>query len=390
MTELIPQKTAITYPGDLLGKENEPWGLYHMIGLEGGETREQVKQKTRELKAQYHPDRKHGDSTAFKTIQQVENILTDTGGELEEEHSQKAEYDEWSKLNEFFESSSETLEDITSQVLQKRKTQRRKAQMEQKLEEIDQRQGTNYYEQYQEIDQRNVESLEEKIENDIQKHTLLAEAFNTQIDIEELKDEVTNFYEEKRSQTQELMSDLQNKHSRQKYKDELWDITSYGNITFTKDRNPEVRLAEANYDGETIQATVAENNTFKLPQNVHCKVPEGDVTIEDPDLKGTIQVLDGDIKVKLDTGILDTKPIIKAKATEIETGHTYEHSHDDIYVPTGQEPTENPDIQLMTLNGTITLQEQNRLDTNTFSKGYNKKLGNNQNKIDKYLSNKKY
>jgi len=384
---LVPQSAAITFPGDTLGKEEEPWGLYHLLGLEGGESKEEVRKRARELRGQYHPDRESGDRSAFKTIGQIRDILLDETGLTD--FSSKEHYDRWSEAAEVFENPREDIEGLTEKVLEKQEKQRREAELKQNIQRIDRVKGTDYYEKFEEIEEQmqNSQSFEQMIEANIERELLLAEAFDADLEENELRESVEEFYQERQDTTRSFLQDMKDSYTRRKYGDRLWDITSYGDISFIDDGRPEVRAVDAEEDGDLIHITTADGTKLATPENIHCKVPEGDVRIEDPDLEGTVQVREGDVEVEIDKDLLDTLPVVQARAPEVEVGHGYEHAEGEIYVPSGHEAAE-PDLNIMVLDGTVTLSEQDQLDNLYSSEGYNdldKTTNNYLDGIDKDL-----
>jgi DnaJ-class molecular chaperone len=213
MTELIPQKTAILFSGDTRGKENEPWGLYNILGLSGGESREEVRERARELRGQYHPDRKRGDRAAFETIGEVRDVLT--GDESKER------YDTWSKVVETFEPTEEGFEGIGEHMSRKHRSERRRSQIMQNLKKVDRREGTDYHDRYSSLkeEMREAESLEEMKSKQVDQHMLLSEAFGANVEREEIEDKLDEFHEERRENTESFVQDLRTSYGRQKYKE---------------------------------------------------------------------------------------------------------------------------------------------------------------------------
>ena len=355
MTELIPQRTAILYPGDTLGKEEEPWGLYHLLGLEEEASREEIRERTRELRGHYHPDTENGDVAAFKTITQIRDFF------LEEDRlDSKKQYDSWSRAEEIFEDPEHDFETLTDQITRSQRMERRERQVQDNLEKIDRARDTEYREQYGDIKGKieRAESLGRIKELQVQKNLMLAEAFGANIDEDEVRDEIDEFYERRTKRTDEVIQQLNTRYGRREYQDSLWDITSTGDISFVKDEeDAEVKLAEAEEDEGALHVTAVGGSSFYLPEHVYCKVREGDVRVEDASLEGVIQVLDGDVELEFDPGVLDSLPAVEIRASEVRAGSGYEHFEGDLYIPEGY-GVEEPDLEVQVANGEVDISKR--------------------------------
>lgn len=355
MTELIPQRTAILYPGDTLGKEEEPWGLYQLLGLEEEASREEIRERTRELCGQYHPDTENGDVAAFKTITQIRDFF------LEEDRlDSKEQYDSWSRAEEIFEDPEHDFETITDQITRKQRMERRESRVQDNLEKIDRARDTEYREEYGDIKGKieNADSLGRIKDLQVEKNLLLAEAFGADIDEEEVREEIDEFYERRTERTNEVIRQLGRKYGRTKYQDSLWDITSTGDISFVSDEeDAEVKLAEAEEDEGTLHVTAVGGSSFYLPEHVYCKVKGGDVRVEDASLEGVIQVLDGDVELEFDPGVLDSLPAVEIRASEVRAGPGYEHFEGDLYIPEGYD-VEEPEIEVQVANGEVDISKR--------------------------------
>lgn len=406
MTELVPQETAIVYSGDFMGAEDEDH-LYHMLGLKYGASEDEVRDAARELLGQYHPDQ-GGDRSAYETIRQVRDILT--GETFEEpEFTDLEEFEEWQMARGFFDGQEvdERATSMTEFLYTRFRTKAERKKFEQALQEKDEAEGTNYHEGYQQLQDReeHVDSKERMIQTEVEKEKLKAEALGRDIGEAELEEAVRSHLEEKEERVEDTVrvrgggyyteSDRYPSLAER----ELTDITVHGSITFVEDKeDQEFGIADAHKDGEVVRATVAgNNNKLKRTNPVHCKVPEGTVTVEDAGLRGTIQVLDGAVEVNIDSfSEFASAPVIRARASQVNVEAGYEE-HGDIYVPENRENVEpseeDVDLDVAVMNGEINLDDSQELRFGSSSDDLLKDFGNNKedkNKIGSYLDNNKY
>jgi len=93
---------------------------------------------------------------------------------------------------------------------------------------------------------------------------------------------------------------------------------------------------------------------------VYVKVPEGSVTVEDPELRGAIQVWEGDVEVDLNTwdsfGVMP--PVVNVRAPEVNARSGYEQ-RGELYVPKARDVEESPEVDLSVevREGSVTLED---------------------------------
>jgi curved DNA-binding protein CbpA len=373
MTELVPQETAIAYPGDLMGAEDEE-DLYHILGLEYGASEDEVRDAAREILGEYHPDQ-GGDRAAYDTIRQVRDILTGEAYE-EPEFTHLEEYEQFQKAKEFFDTQEvdEKATPMTNLLYRDFKKKAKKKRIEQALQEKDGIEGTNYHERYQQLQQRgeNVDGKEGLIKTEIEIEKLKAEAFERDIDMEELEETVRNHFEERERNREERVKDAirvaKNKlNFNESYPSlaerEVTDLTAHGDITFVEyNKDQEFKIADVQEDGEAVRATMAgSDNKLKRSNPVHCKVPEGTVTVKDSGLRGTIEVLDGAVELDINSfSKPDSAPVVRAKAPQVNVEAGYDE-HGEIYVPENSDNIElsedNVDLDIAVMEGEITLDD---------------------------------
>lgn len=283
MTELVPQETAIAYPGDFLGAEDREH-LYHMLGLECDASEDELRDAARELLGQYHPDQ-GGDRAAYETIRQVRDILTGEAFE-EPEFTDLEEFEEWQMARGFFNGQEvdERANSMTEFLYKRFRTKAERKKFEQALQEKDEAEGTNYHERYQQLQDReeHVDSKEGMIETEIEKEKLKAEALGRDINEEELEEAVRSRFEEREEQVEDTVRVrggglyLDSERYPDLAERELTDLTVHGGITFVEDKeDQEFGIADAQKDGEVVRATIAGSDSKLKRQNpVHCKVPK--------------------------------------------------------------------------------------------------------------------
>jgi curved DNA-binding protein CbpA len=374
MTELVPQETAIAYPGDFMGAEDEEH-LYHMLGLEYGASEDEVRDAARELLGEYHPDQ-GGDRAAYITIRQVRDILTGEAFE-EPEFTDLEEYEEFQMARGFFDGQEvdERASSMTEFLYKRFRTKAERKKFEQALQEKDETEGTNYHENYQQLQDReeHVDSKEGMIETEVEKEKLKAEALGRDIDEEELEEAVRSHFEEREEQVEDTVRVrgggyyMDSERYPSLAERELTDLTVHGNITFVEDKeDQDFGIADAKKDEEVVRATMAgKDNKLKRSNPVHCKVPEGTVTVEDAGLRGTIQVLNGNVEVDIDSfSGFGSAPVVRARAPQVNVEAGYDE-HGAIYVPENREnvePTEqNTDLDIAVMEGEVTLDDSQDL-----------------------------
>lgn len=283
----------------------------------------------------------------------------------------------------------------------------RRKKLEQALQEKDETEGTNYQERYHQLQDReeHVDSKEGMIETEVEKEKLKTEALGRDIDEEELEEAVRNHFEEREEQIEDTVRVRGGGYSidSERYPSlserELTDVTVHGDITFVEDKeDQDFGIADAQKDGEVVRATMAgSDNKLKRSKPIHCKVPEGRVTVEDAGLRGTIQVVDGAVEVDIDSfSGFAPAPVVRARAPEVNVEAGYDE-HGEIYVPENREDVEpreeNVDLDMVVMNGEITLDNSQELSLGSSSNDFLKDIESEKkedNKYGNYLDSEEY
>lgn len=399
MTELVPQETAITYPGDFMGAKSTE-ELYHMLGLDCRASEQEIKKKARKMLGEYHPDQ-GGDISAYKTIRQVRDILT--GEALKEpEFADLEEFKEWQEAEEFFDNPSYEINtdvtDITDLAHSRFRAKKDKLDFEKAVEERDSISDQDYQSRYEAIQtqRENADNLESAIEATIAMEKFRAEVYGKEIDEEELEENIKQGITEKTEEKKERVKDSVTVKRGGVYMSsdgypslaeaELTDITVHGDITFVKkSENQDFGVSEVKKEKEgVIQTTLAGKNKLRRSKPVHCKVPKGRVNVEDSELEGVIQVLEGSVDVEVDGfSALSSAPVVRANAPEVTVKSGYEE-RGEIYVPESREDFElsdgEVDLDIAVMDGEITLENSRGSGHGSSSKDF----------LDNLELNKKY
>lgn len=362
-----------------MGAESEE-DLYNMLGLDYGASEDEVREAARDLMGQYHPDNEYGDADAYKTIRQVRDILT--GEALEEpDFLDMDEYEDWQDAEDFF---SEDVMDERVSGLDKLMYGRFRSRMEQQrleeaLKDADEARGTDYHERYQQLQERRPSSMDEKVETEVQKELLKAEALGRDVDEDELRDAVESHFEERKEKVNDAINVRGGGFSygsSEKYPDlvenELTDITAHGDLTFVEEKSDQdfQAVPRADQDDEVVRVSLVGDAKVQRDNDVYVKVPDGSVTVKDPDLRGAIQVWEGDVSVDLNSwdsfGV--TPPVVRADAPEVNVRAGYEQ-RGDVYVPTVREVDGRPeaDLAVEVRDGSVTLRDSQPIDFGTGS-----------------------
>lgn len=378
-----------------MGAEDEE-DLYDMLGLDYEASEDQVRNAARDLMGRYHPDAKNGDAAAYKTIRQVRDILT--GEALEEpDFVDMDEYQEWQEAEDFFDGGvlDERVSGLEKLMYGRFRGKMEQQRMEEALKDADEARGNDYFERYQELQDRRPSDLDEKVDNRVELELLKAEALGRDVEEQELRDSVRDRFEDRRQRVEDAINvrgGMGYISSGEKYPDlveeELTDITAHGDLTFVEDKSDQdfQAVPRAEQDEGILRVSLLGDSKVQRDNEVYVKVPDGSVTVEDPELRGTIQVWEGDVEIDLNTwdsfGV--TPPVVDAQAPEVDARSGYEE-RGSVYVPTVREfnGRPEPDLTVQVKDGSVTLEDSRPMDFGFDSGGL--KSGGNERKIEKNI-----
>lgn len=331
--ELIPKRQLgdITFgmPKDIT-LLNKPWGFYEFLELPRDASREDIKKAYRRKSLQFHPDRPGGDPEQFKAVDRVFNILYDDGGELGSEHSQRAQYDKVSILDELFdgfiEHDGERTQKLSEIILREMEAERKYAQAEHDIAQ----KSPRFAELKQKLERARSDASKEKIAKELEE--VVAEAHGLD---EKTQQEIHNIMEQRKQEHMAKQEAFRYDFARnpQKYFSKVLDVLyGGGTITFGANKSAfQICMGHHEVKDNILFLLLAGPNYLLGWQRVHFKAQEANVKITDPNLTGIFHVVKGNVVVDYEGSSYGE--VIRARAPAVNMIQGFEQ-RGDLYVPT--------------------------------------------------------
>lgn len=373
--------TTFGIPDDM-PQLHQPWGFYELLGVPKDATHEDIKKSYRKLAIKAHPD-KGGDSESFRNLQMVYDILTDDGGELGIEHSQRSHYDRVSSIDEHFDGfltiapgengRTRKLSEIILIQLEGRKKQ---AEQDRELTEIDPeypiikaefeqvaKEANNPYAS-QETKKR-AEKLRSRIRD-----IAVKQAGITPEQADEIDKQRENAQQAFIQQQKDAIDKLQTRPK--DYSKKVFDIYHLfgGTVEFgTNQYQQRVALVGIEDHEQIVRMIIGENNYFVGIPQIHFKSEDARVRISDPHIIGIVDVVKG--TVIIDYQDVSYGAVIKVNAPTMYAMEGFE-SHDGLFTPErfaiGEWWTKEPDLTVNVMDGMVTLTARTQIFAPKISK----------------------
>lgn len=335
-----------------------PWAYYNLLGVPQDASKVDILKAYRKLAPKLHPDAA-GSEDEFKMLAHVVDILTDEGGELGSEHSQRAHYDEVCRLNSLFDGFISYKGDRTTKL-----SERMLINME--LEKMRAQTSLEVRKKFPEFD-----DLKARIESALAKGNR-TQAEDIARDGQERLNEALGIDAEMSNQIQETILQQQVKHqARQRsfvdsfriladsYFAKVLDVFYVGNgcVTFGLN-NRQMRLGLVSHEDKEhiLEMVLVEDCYISGFPKVHFKAKTSYVTLSNPNVEGIFQVIKGDVNVSYESSTYGG--VIRARAPKVRMMEGFVQKG-DLFVPerfaTGNWWENEPAVDITVQEGTISL-----------------------------------
>ena len=334
-----------------------PWGYYRFLGVSQSATREEIDKAYRRLATKLHPDRNGGDSKPFQTLQHIEEILRDDGGELGIEHSRRRHYDEVCSLDSHFDGFIDCNGDRTRKlseiILRNLEVEKKQAEAEVEI--------TKRFPEFPEL-KRKLESATSSSEKKAVADQMQKMAAETAGLPPEAQEQIHEMLEEQRArhETQQRQFIDAFRSSPRAYFGKVLDVfyVGGGNVTFGTDRNYMVLGIVTHKNRQyVLELVLAGDCHISGFPKVHFKAPQANVAIRDPNVEGIFHVVNGRVELVYESSTYGG--IIRARAPKTTNVQGFVQ-HGDLYVPerfaTGNWWEKKPSVDIAVRDGAVTLQ----------------------------------
>ncbi|MCB9359032.1 DnaJ domain-containing protein [Candidatus Woesearchaeota archaeon] len=333
---------------------NQPYGFYEFLGVKREATTDEIRKAYKKMAVRMHPD--HGGTTeGFQSLERVASILLDDGDGLGEEHSRRRHYDAVSDYDSFFEGFIQIGEERTRKLseilLMQMEGDKKRAEFDREIEE----KAPGFMELKAKLGRARSDDSKARIMEDMQQKVYEAREMTPDM-IEQMKDTIKEIRERVIEEAQKFIQSL--RKSPKEYLGKVADIFYLGQGTLTFcDYRAQMQIAGHEVEDNILRLILGGDNYLKGFSQVHVKAEEGNIRLEDHNVRGIVQVVKGTVAVDYESSTYGE--VIRARAPDVYNMQGFEQ-HGDLYIPSrfavGEWWEKAPALDVAVKEGTITLE----------------------------------